>query len=96
MPYSSLTISTTWAITSTGVGIPCLGYLLRPGVSLLPSLGYYPALGFLFYPIFLGLFSYFIFSRLALALIKPFPWLALGFLLFVKWLLPLNGLELVR
>ena len=47
--YSYLLNTTPWVIIRTGVGIPSLGFYYCPWFSLFPTLGYYSALGFLFF-----------------------------------------------
>ena len=48
--YSCLLNTTPWVIIRTGVGIPSHGFYHCPWFSLFPTLGYYSALGFLFFP----------------------------------------------
>ena len=48
--YSYLLNTIPWVIIRTGVGIPSLGFYYYPWFSLFPTLGYYSALGFLFFP----------------------------------------------
>ena len=47
--YSYLPNTTPWVIIKTGVGFPSLGFYYCPWFSLFPTLGYYSALGFLFF-----------------------------------------------
>ena len=48
--YFNLLNTDPWIIIRTADGIPSLAFLLSPRFSLVPTLGYYSALGFLFFP----------------------------------------------